>query len=303
MPMLRWIYVVKPLRTKLKMNTYSTKEEWYGSWFTCHSLNPIKPSRLNLLTATAIPIPSFDGAYVFSLTQPMKTLPKPPLPSTISAPKLLVAIFNSAKVNFFKFGVTICPLKSELPGNSHFLMLSLSSLFFFDDFAFLWTWKWKGKKKKRNQLVIQKLYIRYMKLLKFIDSIYSMKDVMCLCLNSRDIPGLRVAICRLGGTSWTTLPSLTPLLLLLFVSLDSSRPPWPERREKNKEQKKKKKLGSKLNRHVYVLLGIPDGILVLGRSFLRFRQQFSIPPTFSLGIQDRCYKHQCQKKNNSHYIW
>ncbi|KAL4579089.1 hypothetical protein LXL04_015224 [Taraxacum kok-saghyz] len=67
-------------------------------------------SGFDFLTATAIPIPTFDGAYVTPSTQPLKTLPKPPSPSMVSGRKFLVALRSSANVNIFKFGVTILPL-------------------------------------------------------------------------------------------------------------------------------------------------------------------------------------------------
>lgn len=78
---------------------------------TCHSWKPCTLSGFNFLIATIIPMPTLEGASVFSSTQPLKTLPNPPSPSTASDLKFLVAAFISAKVKTLKLGESkICPL-------------------------------------------------------------------------------------------------------------------------------------------------------------------------------------------------
>ena len=70
---------------------------------TCHFWNPCTLSGLNFLTAVTILFPFLDCPL--SLSQPLKTCPNPPSPSTVSGLKFLVATFNSVKLKIFKFGV------------------------------------------------------------------------------------------------------------------------------------------------------------------------------------------------------
>lgn len=132
---------------------------------TCHSSRPWELSGLDFLTATAIPRPTLEGKYVFSSTQPLKTLPKPPSPRTVSGLKSLVAFFSSARVNSFTFGTpfgfdqgelvvvlllllpllssplaslgTIWALQLPLPFSSRLPWLLLSRLTPFDDLPLL----------------------------------------------------------------------------------------------------------------------------------------------------------------------
>ena len=77
---------------------------------TCHSWKPCRLSGFNFLIATTMPVPALHGAKVFSSTLPLKTVPKPPMPSTLSDLKFRVAVFKSAKLKIFKLGVgKICP--------------------------------------------------------------------------------------------------------------------------------------------------------------------------------------------------
>lgn len=102
---------------------------------TCHSFSPWELSELAFLTATAIPTPTLDGAYVFSSIHPLKTLPKPPSPKTVSGLKFLVALFSSANVNIFKFGIVI--LSVETGSLPLFLGLVLSFVFLDPSWFFL----------------------------------------------------------------------------------------------------------------------------------------------------------------------
>lgn len=62
---------------------------------TCHSATPCKLSGFLFLMAIFNPS---------ALIKPLYTLPKPPSPITLPAPKFLVAALNSAKVNTLRFG-------------------------------------------------------------------------------------------------------------------------------------------------------------------------------------------------------
>lgn len=80
---------------------------------TCHSSNPCMLSELSFLTATTIPQPLFVGFRVFSSTQPLYTLPKPPSPRKLSGLKFFVALFSSAKVKIRRLAASrIRPLGS-----------------------------------------------------------------------------------------------------------------------------------------------------------------------------------------------
>ena len=73
---------------------------------TFHSWKPCILSGFHFLIATAIPVQELEGARVFSSTQTLKTLPKPPSPNTESGLKFLVAVFKSVKLNPFKLGAS-----------------------------------------------------------------------------------------------------------------------------------------------------------------------------------------------------
>jgi hypothetical protein len=99
----RVIYTEK--KTKLARNTDTSNDHTNKTLhtdtdkiLTSHSLWPWYPSWLSFLTAMTIPVPGLAGASVFSSTQPLKTEPNPPSPSTLSGLKFLVAVLSSLKL-------------------------------------------------------------------------------------------------------------------------------------------------------------------------------------------------------------